>query len=69
MVLSIFTAFSQLAPINVFDKEIKVAPSNFQEFYFGFADGDQIVFNINEINNQLIDEIEITEYPSYSFIY
>ena len=59
-----FSSFSQISPINVYVKEIKVAGSNSQELYFGFAEGDQIVFNINEINNQLIDGIEITEYPS-----
>ena len=62
--LSTFTGFSQPASINVYNKEIKVAATNSQELYFGFAEGDQIIFNINEINNQLIDVIEIKEYPS-----
>ena len=34
--------------------------------YYGFAEGDQIVFNFTEIDGKELKEIEILEYPSTS---
>jgi GH24 family phage-related lysozyme (muramidase) len=50
--------------IDVTDQTIKIGGMKEEEIYFGFAEGDKIVFNFNEIDNKELKEIEILEYPS-----
>ncbi len=35
-------------------------------FYYGFAEGDQLVFNFEEVNGKELKEIEIMFMPSQS---
>jgi hypothetical protein len=35
-----------------------------KEFYYGFAEGDQILFNFEEVNGKELKEIEVVEMPS-----
>jgi len=53
-------------PIDVFESTLKVAALGEEEFYYGFAEGDQIVFNFEEVNDKELKEVEIIEYPSSS---
>lgn len=59
-------AFSQLEPVDVADLTIKVGGMKTEELFYGFADGDQIVFSFEEVKGKAMKEIEITELPSNS---
>jgi hypothetical protein len=52
--------------IDVTDQTIKIGSLKEEEFYFGFAAGDKIVFSFQEINYKELKEIEILEYPESS---
>lgn len=52
--------------IDVCEKTIKVTALSEEVFYYGFADGDKIVFNLEEINGKEVKEVEIIEYPESS---
>jgi hypothetical protein len=57
-------ASAQLQPIDVTDQSIKIAPFKTQEMLFGFAAGDQVIFNFNEVDNKELKQVELLEYPS-----
>jgi len=59
------TAFGQ-EPIDVTDQTIRISGLKEEEIYFGFAEGDKIIFNFKEADNKELKEIEIVEYPSNS---
>ncbi|NHN26492.1 hypothetical protein FIA58_012470 [Flavobacterium jejuense] len=54
------------APIDITEQTIKVKAVSEEVLYFGFEEGDQIIFNISEINGKEIKEVEIMEFPSSS---
>jgi hypothetical protein len=58
-------AFSQ-QPIDVTEQTIKVGAFKTEEMYFGFAAGDQVIFNFSEAGNKDLKEIEVIEWPSTS---
>ena len=58
--------YSQLQPIDVADLTLKVGASKTEELYYGFAEGDQIIFNFEEVNKKDLKEIEIIELPTNS---
>ncbi len=62
-----FTSFAQVEPILISEQTIKVRKA--QEFYFGFAEGDEIIFDLEVLKGKNIKEVEITEYPSTSKFY
>lgn len=49
--------------IEVCDKTFKVSALSEEIFYYGFAEGDKMVFSLKEINGKEIKEVEIAEYP------
>jgi len=53
-------------PIDVTEQTIKIGGMKEELLYFGFAEGDQIVFNFTEIDGKELKEIDISEYPSTS---
>ncbi len=63
MFLFPFATFGQDA-VDVTDQTIKIKGD--EELYFGFAQGDKIIFNFREIDNKEFKEIEIVEYPNNS---
>ncbi len=72
---SLFTLFSITfmwfvslgqTPIEVTDMTLKIPPVGEETMYYAFAEGDQIVFNFQEIDNKELKEMEILEYPSTS---
>jgi hypothetical protein len=52
--------------VDVCEKTIKVTALSEEVFYYGFAEGDKIVFSLEEINGKDIKEVEIMEYPGSS---
>ena len=63
--LAAFNVFAQL-PVTVVDNTLKIAARSEEVFYYGFAEGDQVVFNFEEVNGKDLKEIEIMEYPASS---
>lgn len=64
--LSIKPVFAQLPPVDVAEMTIKVGAMSSQELYYGFAEGDSIVFNFEELKGKDLKEIDITELPGNS---
>jgi hypothetical protein len=60
------SAFCQTEVVNVAELTLKVGGLETKEIYYGFAKGDQIVFNFEEIKGKTLKEIEIIELPSNS---
>jgi hypothetical protein len=59
-------SFSQQAAVDVTDQTIKIGINKEEILYFGFAEGDQIIFNFSEADGKELKEVEIVEYPSSS---
>lgn len=53
-------------PVTLAESTIKVAALGEEVFYFGFAEGDQLVFNFHEVEDRELKEIEIIELPGTS---
>lgn len=60
-----FNLFSQTS-IEVSDNTIKISAFGDETLYYGFAEGDQLIFNFEEVNGKDLKEVEITEMPSSS---
>lgn len=60
-----FNIFAQ-TPITVAESTFKVSPQSEEVFYYGFAEGDQLVFNFEEVNGKELKELEIIELPGSS---
>jgi hypothetical protein len=53
--------------IDVAETTLKISGLGSEEvFYYGFAEGDQLVFNFEEVNGKELKELEIIELPSSS---
>jgi len=52
--------------IEVADNTIKVGGHSEMVFYYGFAQGDQLIFSFEVLNGKELKELEITELPSSS---
>ena len=63
--LTTFTTFGQ-TPIDVADNTLKIGGFGEEVFYYGFAEGDQLIFNFQEVNGKELKEVEIIELPSSS---
>jgi hypothetical protein len=66
--LSIFSAGILTAQrlVDVTEQTIKLGGLKEEELYFGFAEGDKIFFNFEEMNGKTLTEVEILEYPNNS---
>src|SRR5260221_4450092 len=53
-------------PVDVVESTLKVSAFGEEIFYYGFAEGDQLIFNFEEVNDKELKELEITELPSSS---
>ncbi len=60
-----FVSFSQ-TPIDIAENTVKVSSQTDEVFYYGFAEGDQLVFNFEEVNGKELKEVEIMFMPSQS---
>ena len=63
--LSVAASYGQ-KPIDVAESSIKVGIKAEEEVYFGFAEGDQLIFSFEEANGKEMKEVEIVEMPSSS---
>lgn len=61
----IFNASAQ-TPVVVAENTLKVPGLGEEVFYHGFSEGDQLIFNFEEVNGKDFKEIEIIEWPSTS---
>ena len=53
-------------PVDVVESTLKVGAFGEEVFYYGFAEGDQLIFNFQEVNDKELKELEIVELPSSS---
>ncbi len=58
-------AYSQ-EPVELIESTLKLGISEEKEFYFGFAEGDQIVLNLEVMKGKSIGEVEVMEYPNFT---
>jgi len=58
--------FAQVPAVDVADLNVKVGGTKTEKLYYGFAAGDQIVFNFEELKGKPLKELEIIELPSSS---
>jgi hypothetical protein len=52
--------------VDVTDQTLKIGGMKEEILYFGFAEGDNIIFNFDEIDKKELKEVEIAEYPDNS---
>ena len=52
--------------VDVAEQTIKVGSKEEEVLYYGFAEGDQIVFNFEEVDEKEVKEVEIIELPENS---
>lgn len=60
------TLFAQLTALDVAENTLKVHGLGEEFFHYAFAEGDQLVFNFEEVDGKELKEVEILEYPSAS---
>ncbi|MFL5754404.1 MAG: hypothetical protein ACJ76F_13415 [Bacteroidia bacterium] len=60
-----YQSFAQTA-IDVAENTLKVGGLKEEVFYYGFAEGDQIIFSFEEVDKKEMKEVEIIELPSSS---
>ena len=58
--------YSQIEPIVVAENTLKVAAFGEEIVYYGFAEGDKLIFDFQEEKGKELKEIEIIELPSSS---
>jgi hypothetical protein len=52
--------------IDIYESTMKIVAMGTEEYLCGFAEGDQLVFNFEEVNGKELKELEIVELPSSS---
>ena len=60
------STIAQLKPVDVAENTLKVSGFGEEVFYYGFAEGDQLIFNFQEVNGKELKELEIIELPTSS---
>ncbi len=65
LLLSSFRASSQ-ETVELIESTLKLGITEEKEFYFGFAEGDQIVLNVEVLKGKSLGEVEVSEYPSFT---
>jgi len=63
VVLSSVTSTAQ-SIVDVAESTLKVAAFGEEIFYYGFAEGDKLIFSFEEVKGKELKEVEITELPS-----
>jgi len=63
--LSVAVSYGQ-KPVDVAESSVKVGIKAEEEVYFGFAEGDKLIFSFEEANGKEMKEVEIVEMPSSS---
>src|SRR6185436_20305381 len=60
--LSLFTYGQQ--PIDIAESVVKVGIKGEEAVFYGFAEGDQLIFSFEEANGKEMKEVEIVEMPA-----
>ncbi|MBK0404877.1 hypothetical protein I5M27_17935 [Adhaeribacter sp. BT258] len=55
---------AQSSEIEVADLSVKVPGLGFQEYFYGFEEGDELIFTFSENNKKEVKQLEIIEYPN-----
>jgi hypothetical protein len=67
-ILAIFSAFSLISfgqsPVDIVEKSIKVAAMATTTEYYGFAEGDKVIFNFSVEKGKDFKDVTISEYPN-----
>ena len=67
LLILLFLTFNLSAQtVDVTEMTLKVPILSEEVFYYGFAEGDQIILNFTEINGKDLKEVEVIEYPKSS---
>ncbi|MEQ9262863.1 MAG: hypothetical protein RLP14_06855 [Owenweeksia sp.] len=66
MLNSLILRGQKLPPVEVANLTLKVGGLSAKEFYYGFAEGDEILFSFEEQRGKKVKEIEIIELPGSS---
>jgi len=68
LIVELFCAFQTFegTPVDVAESTFKIGGLGEEVFYYGFAEGDQLIFNFEEVNGKELKELEIIELPSSS---
>lgn len=53
-------------PVDVNESTLKIGGLGEEVFYYGFAEGDKLIFNFEEVNGKELKEVEIIEMPESS---
>ena len=53
-------------PLDVYESTLKVAGMGEETYMCGLSEGDQLIFNFQELNEKELKEVEIIEYPNSS---
>ena len=64
-VATISFTFAQTS-INITESTFKIDAFDEEVFYYGLAEGDQLIFNVEEVNGRKLKEVEIIELPASS---
>jgi len=59
-------SIAQIKPVDVAENTLKIGRFGEEIFYYGFAEGDKLIFSFEEANGKELKEIEIVELPSSS---
>jgi len=66
LIVGIFwTSASGQPPIDIVESTFKIPAKSEKVFFYGFAKGDQIIFNFEVVKGKHLEEIEVIELPSY----
>ncbi len=60
------TSAQKIEPVDVAEITLKIGGKGEEELYYGFAEGDQIIFNFTEADGKEVKEVEIIELPGNS---
>lgn len=63
LVSMLLTHATAQVPVAVAESTLKVSALSEEEFYYGFAEGDQVLFSFKEMNGKPLKELEIKEVP------
>jgi len=63
--LSVSLAYGQ-KPVDVAESSVKIGIKGEEMVYYGFAEGDQLIFSFSEADGKDMKEVEIIEMPSSS---
>jgi hypothetical protein len=65
MIINLYV-FGQENNILITQTTVKIGGLGTEELYFGFEEGDQIIFNFEVVKGKDLKEVEIFEYPNSS---